>query len=430
VSVTPGPRDGEGHGLLVPLDEARAFVLRSCTPLSPCEVSVGEAAGLVLAAAVAADHDVPPFANSAMDGYAVRAADTLAAPCRLVERGALMAGDAPTIGVGPGEAVRIMTGAPIPPGADAVCKVEDTIRGEDGTVVIGRPVTDGENVRQVGDDIAAGSEVFACGATLSPAAIGVLSSLGISSVRVRPRPRVAVVATGDELVPGPGPLPAGKIHDANRPALLAQLATDGFDPLDLGQVGDDPAALAAVLERAGGLVDAVVVTGGVSVGDRDVAKVVLAERCHDMRWMQVAIKPAKPFAFGMLSSTEVPVFGLPGNPVSALVSYELFARPGLRRLAGSTTTDRPRLAATAEVPLRRRPDGKLHLLRVTARARTDGTLGVRPTGGQGSHQLRVMADANALALVPDGDGIEVGGSVEVVLLDPSGPAAEDRTWPS
>jgi molybdopterin molybdotransferase len=419
-----------GHGALVPLDEARAYVVARCAPLAGRDVPIGDAAGLVLAAAVVADHDVPPFANSAMDGYAVRARETVGAPCRLVERGTLMAGDAPTIDVGPGEAVRIMTGAPMPPGADAVCKVEDTEPGGDGTVVVERPVAVGENVRDAGDDIAAGSEVFAPGTALGPAAIGVVASLGIDSVRVRPRPRVAVVATGDELVADPGPLAPGKIRDANRPALLARLATDGFDAVDLGQVGDDPRALAAVLERAGGRADAVVVTGGVSVGDRDVARVVLADRCHDMRWMQVAIKPAKPFAFGVLATTGAPVFGLPGNPVSALVSYELFARPGLRRLAGSATTDRPRLAATAEAPLVRRPDGKLHLLRAVARVRADGTLGVRPAGGQGSHQLRVMAAANALALVPDGDGIAEGGAVEVVVLDPFGPVAEDRAWTS
>ncbi len=430
MSTTRSDERGNGHGALVPLDEARAFVVDRCAPLAARDVPVGEASGLVLAVAVVADQDVPPFANSAMDGYAVRAAETAGAPCRLVERGALMAGDAPTIAVGAGEAVRIMTGAPLPPGADAVCKVEETVRGEDGTVVIERPVSAGENVRAAGDDVAAGSEVFVPGTTLTPAAIGVVASLGVDTVRVRPRPRVAVVATGDELVTGPGPLAPGKIRDANRPALLARLVVDGFDAVDLGQVGDEPQALATVLERAGGLADAVVATGGVSVGDRDVVKAVLSERCHDMRWMQVAIKPAKPFAFGTLATTGVPVFGLPGNPVSALVSYELFARPGLRRLAGSATTDRPRLAATAEAPLARRTDGKLHLLRVVARARADGTLGVRPAGGQGSHQLRAMAAANALAIVPDGDGVPEGGAVEVVVLDPFGPVADDRAWPS
>ncbi len=430
MSATRAPRTRSGHGALVPLDEARAFVVDRCTPLGPREVPVGQAAGLVLASAVVAGHDVPPFDNSAMDGYAVRAVDTAGAPCRLVERGALMAGDAPTVGVGPDEAVRIMTGAPMPPGADAVCKIEDTAPGEDGTVVVEQPVGEGENVRRAGEDIAAGSEVFASGTTLSPAAIGVLASLGVGEVTVRPRPRVAVVATGDELVSGPGPLAPGKIRDANRPALLAQLAADGFEAVDLGRVGDEPEELTAVLERAGGIADALVVTGGVSVGDRDVAKVVLTDRCRDMRWMQVAIKPAKPFAFGTLATAGVPVFGLPGNPVSALVSYELFARPGLRRLAGHTATDRPRLAATAEAPLRRRPDGKLHLLRVVATVRADGTLGVRPAGGQASHQLRAMALADALALVPDGDGVAEGGRVEVVVLDPAGPAAEDRPWPS
>ena len=423
----PGTDRKDGHHL-VPLGEARDHVLARCRSLAPIECDLVDAAGTVLAAPVRAAHDVPPFANSAMDGYALRAADSAGAPVTLVVVGAVMAGEVPAVPVGAGQAVRIMTGAPVPDGADAVCKVERTRPGEPGTVVIERSVDAGENVRAPGEDIAAGDEVFAPGTVLTPAHVGVLASLGVEAVTVHPRPRVAVLATGDELVSGPAPLAPGKIRDANRPALLAQLAEDGFVPVDLGRVGDDPDAVAAALERGGASADAVVVTGGVSVGDRDVAKEVVGRLCDDMRWMQVAIKPAKPFAFGIMTASGVPVFGLPGNPVSALVSYELFARPALRQRAGHGTVDRPRLAAVADADLRRRADGKLHLMRVVASAGPDGTVRVRPVAGQASHQLRSLADADALALVPDGDGVRAGEAVEVLVVDADRLAGPDRTW--
>jgi molybdenum cofactor synthesis domain-containing protein len=246
----------------------------------------------------------------------------------------------------------------------------------------------------------------------------VLSSVGVESLLVQPSPTVGVLSTGDELVTTAGALAPGKIRDANRPALLAQLETDGFGALDLGMAGDDEATLAALLKDAASRCDAVVTSGGVSVGDRDVLKLVLEKLSGaTMRSMQVAIKPAKPLAFGVLEATGTPVFGLPGNPVSALVSYELFVRPALRSMAGSAVLDRPRLAAVADVDLPRTRDGKLHLIRVTARAGDDGLVRVRMSGGQGSHMLRAMAESNALALLPDGDGVRCGEHVEVLLLD-------------
>ena len=254
---------------------------------------------------------------------------------------------------------------------------------------------------------------------------------GIETVSVHPRPRVAVVSTGDELATASGTLAPGQIRDANRPALLAQLRVDGFQVVDLGTVGDDELALAHILEEGASSCDAVVATGGVSVGDRDVVRVVLEKLCGQaMRWMQVAVKPAKPFAFGTLASNQTPVFGLPGNPVSALVSYELFVRPALRAMAGYRVLDRPRLSATAETDLGRRRDGKLHLLRVLAQTGDDGTLRVRLSGGQDSHMLFAMAEANALALLPDGDGVAAGGRVDVLLLDTErlGPGGEEGPW--
>jgi molybdopterin molybdotransferase len=234
----------------------------------------------------------------------------------------------------------------------------------------------------------------------------------VGRVTVHRRPRVGVMSTGDELVEG-GALARGQIRDSNRPTLLALLRQSGFDTVDLGIVADDEASVTHALTRAVEQCDAVLTSGGVSMGDLDFVKVVL-DQIGEMRWMQVAIKPAKPLAFGTVGA--VPVFGLPGNPVSSMVSYELFARPALRKMAGRRDLDRLQVTATAPDGLPRRPDGKLHLVRVVAVQAEDGTWTVRSAGGQGSHQLSAMAAANALAIVPDGDGVEAGGRARVMLL--------------
>jgi molybdopterin molybdotransferase len=416
---------------MIPVAEARRFILAACGSLTPRRVALSDASGLVMAETVRAAEAVPPFTNSAMDGYAVRAADTVCPPARLRVVGNVMAGDDANTFVSAGESVRIMTGAPLPPGADAVCMVERTrVEAGGSIVIIEESVNPGTSVRNAGDDIAAGEEVFELGTRLVPAHLGVLSSVGVESLLVHPSPTVGVLSTGDELVTTTGALAPGKIRDANRPALLAQLAADGFGAVDLGMAGDDEAALAALLEDAAPRCDAVVTSGGVSVGDRDVVKLVLEKLSGaTMRSMQVAIKPAKPLAFGVLEASGTPVFGLPGNPVSALVSYELFVRPALRAMAGCTVLDRPRLAAVADVDLPRSRDGKLHLIRVTARAGADGVLRVRMSGGQGSHMLRAMAQSNALALLPEGDGISAGGQVDVLLLDADRlPASPEAPW--
>jgi molybdenum cofactor synthesis domain-containing protein len=254
-----------------------------------------------------------------------------------------MAGDKTMVAVGEGEAVRIMTGAPLPPGADAVCMLEHTRAKADGVIVIIEEAVDpGTNVRHTGEDIASGAEVFARGTVLTPPHIGVLASLGLDEVLVYPHLRVGVVSTGDELAQGRGALSPGKIRDANRPALLAQLRAEGWQTIDLGPVGDDEMALLHAFERGALVSDAVVVSGGVGAGDRDFVKVALEKMSEGtMRWMQVAVKPAKPFAFGTLATAGTPVFGLPGNPVAALVSYELFVRPALRAMAGHRGLERP-----------------------------------------------------------------------------------------
>jgi molybdenum cofactor synthesis domain-containing protein len=401
---------------VIPLPAARKIVLDGCQPLSGRPIALDDALGCVTAEAIVASEAVPAFANTAMDGYAVRAADTAGAPVRLVVVGTVAAGDAPSIELGPGQAVRIMTGAPIPPGCDAVVMVERThTDGEE--VVVEEPARPGDHLRQPGEDIAAGQEVFPLRTVLGPGHLGVLASLGRGAVVAFPRARVGVLSTGDELVEGSEPLLPGQVRDSNRHTLLALLAQSGCEPIDLGIAPDSEQAITAAVQGALPICDAVLASGGVSMGDFDYVKVVLDRlSAGSMQWMQVAIRPAKPFAFGIIEGR--PVFGLPGNPVSSMVSFELFARPGLRLMMGHEQLDRVHLEAVADEGLPRRPDGKLHLTRVVATPGDDGRFHVRSSGGQASHQLTAMALANALALVPDGEGVSAGQSVTTMLLGP------------
>jgi molybdopterin molybdotransferase len=350
-----------------------------------------------------------------------------AAPVTLTVIGTIPAGAPPEPAIGSGEAVRILTGAPLPPGADAVVMVEDTDAwdGRSGREAIGAstaskvevraPVQAGGNVRGAGDDIAPGQVVFGAGTVLGPGHLGVLASIGVRKVPVFPRARVGVLSTGDELVDGPEPLRPGQIRDSNRRTLLSLVAEANAEPVDLGHARDDEAAVAQRLADGLARCDAVLTSGGVSVGDFDYVKVVLDRLSGgSFEWMQVAIRPAKPLAFGVVEGK--PVFGLPGNPVSSMVSFELFARPALRAMMGHPSTGRPRVTAVADEALRRRPDGKLHLVRVRARWGDDGRVHVRPLGGQASHHLHAMAEATALSLVPDGDGLEAGAVVPTLLL--------------
>jgi molybdenum cofactor synthesis domain-containing protein len=407
--------------------EARHLVLAAMAPLAARRVAISDAVGHVLAQQVLAREAVPRFANSAMDGYAVRAADVASAPVCLRVTGSVAAGDEPAVALGRGEAIRIMTGAPLPSGADAVCMIERArVEDHGSAVIIETAVGPGTNVRQPGEDIVPGAEVIASGTSLGPAHIGVLASLGVQSVLVRPRPVVGVLSTGNELA-GPGAvLVPGKIRDANRPALLAQLRTDGFPTVDLGAGPDDQDALLDLLTAGASACDAIVATGGVSVGDHDVLKVAMEKLGGTtMRSLLVAVKPGKHVAFALLGEDHgeergeqrVPAFGLPGNPVAALVTYELYVRPALRALAGCQVLDRPLITAIAETDLPRRPGPQLNLVRVTARSAPGGVPRVRLSGGQDSHMLRAMAQANGLALLPGGDGVRAGGRVRVLVLD-------------
>ena len=377
---------------MIPLEEARAHVLDRVKPRPPVRLSASAAYGCVLSEPVVAAEAVPPFDNSAMDGYAVRAADTVGAPVELPVVGVLAAGaDPATITVGRGQAARIMTGAAMPEGADAIVIVEQTQPVDDGRRVrIEAAAQTGDHVRRAGGDIRVGDVVIDAGTQLTAAHLGVLASLGVTLVTVVPRLRVGVLSTGDELVEGAVPLRPGQLRDSNRHALLPMLAEAGCDPVDLGLVRDDRAAITDAIERAVASCDALLTSGGVSMGDFDEVKAVLSERADDMRWMQIAIRPAKPFAFGTLGGT--PVFGLPGNPVSSIISFELLARPALRKMMGHADDDldRPRLRRDR----RRRPpppfrwkdalrSGRHHGRRRPVACSIGRRSGIAPAGGNG-----------------------------------------------
>jgi len=411
---------------VIPLEEVRATVLGRVTPLEVVEVPIREALGLVLAERVTAPDAVPPFPNTAMDGYAVRAADTAGAtaesPVRLRVVGDLPAGHAPTVAVGPGEAIRIMTGAPMPDGADAIVIVELTARddadGADG-VLVQRAAESGQHVRAAGGDLRAGEVVFEPGTVLRPAHIGVLATVDARTVRVHRRARVGVLSTGDELVES-GPLAPGKIRDSNRPMLLSLAAETGATVIDLGSAKDDEAVMTATLDAAIADCDVVLTSGGVSVGDYDFVSAAL-ERIASVdpagtsvvEWYQVAIKPAKPLCIATVRGTSV--FGLPGNPVSSMVSFELFARPALRSMMGHAHVFRPEVLARVEGGLARRPDGKVHFDRVRVRI-DDGRYVVSGVRNQESNALASSAMAEGLAILPDGDGVPDGGDVVVMLI--------------
>jgi molybdenum cofactor synthesis domain-containing protein len=262
-----------------------------------------------------------------------------------------------------------------------------------------------------------GTQLFSAGTVVRPAVAGVLASINARRVRVVRTPRVAVLSTGDELVNDGAALRPGQIRESNKTMLLPLVTEAGCEAIDLGVVRDDEAALEAVLRDAAASYDAIVTSGGVSMGEYDVVKAVLS-RIADMRWMQIAIKPAKPFAFGLLASGDkrTPVFGLPGNPVSSMVSFELFARPALRKMMGHSVLDRTTILAVADDGLPRRPDGKTHYMRVFGAFGADGRYHIGSVGAQGSHQLAATSLADAIAIVPDGEGVAPGGSVNTMLL--------------
>jgi molybdopterin molybdotransferase len=416
---------------LVTLSEAQELVLGACEPLAPELLPISAAYRHVLAAPVVAPEDVPRFDNTAMDGFALRAADTVGGEASLSVIGVRAAGESAYVEVGSGQALRIMTGAPMPAGADAVVMIELTSPAPDGkSVTVRAEAAPGQNVRLAGSDLRSGTLVFGAGTELGAGHLGVLASIGASEVLVHRRPKVGLFSTGDELVAYSDTPRDGQIRDANRPALAACLVRDGFALLDLGILPDEEDAVRAGLQSGVSACDVLLTSGGVSAGDFDYVKVVLAELAGSAgfsRDLSVAIRPAKPLSFAIVETEtasgdalrRVPVLGLPGNPVSSLVSYELFARPALRKMAGYLEPRRRAVTGVAGEDLRRSPDGKLHLERVVVHHDRGGRLvasasGTRP---QSSHQLSAMASANALAMLPDGHGVSQGDEVDLLVLD-------------
>jgi molybdopterin molybdotransferase len=324
--------------------------------------------------------------------------------------GDLPAGSRSELVVGAGQAIRIMTGAPMPAGTDTVVRVEETL-SEGSKVTVNTAVDMGTAVRPAGGDVTRGHTVFTTGTRLTPMHVGVLSTVGVAEPEVFVRPRVAFMSTGDELTPVGEALGPGAIRDSNRPMLGALLEETGVDTVDLGIVGDDPRALRAALDR-GAESDVVISTGGVSMGDYDVTKLVLQGDAHVDFW-QVAIQPAKPFAFGRIGSALF--FGLPGNPVSVLVSFEQFARPALLKMQGARHIFRPRLVARAGETLDTDPE-KTVFVRVRVERLADGEPTVVKAGGQASNVLSATAAADGFAVVPRGIGtVEAGEEVSVEM---------------
>ncbi len=398
-----------------PVGAALDAVLGAVRFLGTERVSVIESLGRVLAEDVAAPRDIPPWDNSSVDGYAVRAEDAASAgrdrPVALAVIEEIPAGVMPNKTVTAGTAARIMTGAPMPKGADAVVMVEDTTL-DGGRVLVRAAAAAGESVRARGQDVRAGAVVVARGRRLRPAEVGMLASLGRAAVTVGRRPRVGVLATGDELSDLGEPERPDRIYNVNSYAVAAQVIEAGGDPVVMGIARDTPASVRAALTGLGGL-DALIVCGGVSVGKFDFVKDVLTELGMVMEFWRVAMKPGSPMAFGSVDTT--PVFGLPGNPVSSMVTFEVFVRPALLRMAGAAVVDRPSVAAELAEGIDKAP-GKTHFIR--ARIWRNGTrVCASPTGSQDSGVLTSMVKAEGLiVLAQDAGRVEAGTLVDVRLL--------------
>ncbi|MFN2104391.1 MAG: gephyrin-like molybdotransferase Glp [Candidatus Promineifilaceae bacterium] len=406
------------------VEQALSMVLAGVEPLPSEDVPLADALGRVLAAPIVARDSLPPFANSSMDGYAVRAEDTEEAasnkPVSFNVLTDIAAGTVADVVVTQGTAARIMTGAAMPQGADAVVPVEDTnepwrdsARRLPETVLIHRSVQPGDYVRPIGEDIEAGHQVLDTGHVLRPQEIGVLAALGVSIVPVHRRPRVGLLATGDELIAVEQPLQPGKIRNSNSYAQAAQIMTLGAEPISLGVAGDRESdvrhKLALGLEQE---VDLFVSSAGVSVGAYDVVKAVL-EKEGNIGFWRVRMRPGKPLAFGDYHG--VPYLGLPGNPVSAMVSFERFVRPAIRKMAGFSGLDRPEVSVVLKEEIT--SDGRETYVRAVVRRTADGYEAVS-TGSQGSNILTSLVKANALVIIPKGvRQVEAGTVLRALMID-------------
>ncbi len=400
---------------MISVEEARESVMKSIRRLEPVEVELTGALGLALAEPAVSRFDIPPFDNSAMDGYAVRAADIASAstdtPAELEVLEDLPAGYTSDATVIPGTAIRIMTGAPMPAGADTVVPVELTGRLPEG-VYIHKALKEGANVRYAAEDVKTGETVLPEGTSVEPAELGMLASLGYAKVRCFRRPVVGVISTGDELTDPSEELAPGKIHDSNSYTTYGLVAKAGAVPLHIGIVRDRPEALREAFATHAERVDAFITSGGVSVGDYDVVKEVLAGM-GEMNFWKVAMRPGMPQAFGSVLGK--PLFGFPGNPVSVMVSFELFAYPALRKMGGHSRIFHPEAEAVIDTSMGRKI-GRMEFIRIVAEWR-EGEYHARVTGPQGSGILKSMVLANALAMLPADVGkLEPGSRVRIMLL--------------
>jgi molybdenum cofactor synthesis domain-containing protein len=407
---------------MVSVNDALASILRHVAPLPAGPAPLRDALGLVLAEDLHAPADQPPFPAAIVDGFALRAADG-AAPRRLA--GEQMAGVVAGIAVAPGEAVRITTGAPIPPGADAVVMVEQADE-RNGVVTLhpGQDLRPGLGIRPVGIDVQAGQRVLAAGQPLGPAELGMVASLGLPTASVHRRPRVGVFSTGDELAQPGQTLRPGQIYDSNRPTLLAAVAQAGGQPIDLGIVRDRPGELEQALAAGLAAADLLVTSGGVSMGELDLLKPLLAG-WGQVHFGRVRMKPGKPLTFATLPARQTdgaldpdqparPIFALPGNPVSALVTFQLFVRPAIRRMAGYAAVGLPQVIATLGQTFPLDPE-RPEFHRVTLR-RAAGRFVAVSTGSQASSRLLSASGADGLLVLEQGAGTAPAGAERPVLL--------------
>ncbi len=402
-----------GEGLLS-VEEAREKVLSQIHPLAPLQLPLVEAAGCVLAEDVVSGQDLPAFASSAMDGYAVRADDVSgsspANPVELKLVGRAVIGHRPDGTVGAGEAIAIATGAPVPAGADAIVPVENTEDAGD-LVRVFEGAAPGTHVRPLGEDVRAGATLVHQGRRLGAPELGLLANAGIPHPVVHPRPRVMVLSTGDELIPPTGEPTYGQVRDANAYTIFAALKEAGASPVLAGIVRDDVDQLRETVLSYLIQADAFVSSGGVSVGERDVVKAAFFKR-GDVEFFKVAMQPGMPQGFGHIEGK--PYFGLPGNPVSVFVSFEVLVRPAILKMLGRTELARPEVSATLTADVRG-PKGKLQFARVEVR-RGAGGWEATPTGSRGSNLISTLARANGLAMVPAGTETAAAGSEVRVMV--------------
>jgi molybdopterin molybdotransferase len=403
-----------GEGLL-PVDEARERLLERIKPLQPLELPLTEAYGCVLAHGLTAERDIPDFASSAMDGYAVRSSEvaeaTPSAPVELRVVGRAMIGERPEGTVGGGEAFAIATGAPVPAGADTVVPIENC-EVTDGFVRILSGTPGGKHVRPSGEDVRAGETLVAAGRRLQAPELGLLATAGFSHPPVHPRPRVVILSTGDELITPSAHPEYGQVHDSNAYTLFGALREAGASPRIAGIVRDDVDAFKEVVLSNVTQADAFISSGGVSVGERDVVKSAFFRR-GEVDFFKVAMQPGMPQGFGEIEGK--PYFGLPGNPVSVFVSFEVFVRPALMKMMGRRQLFRPEVPARLEEDITG-PAGKTQFARVRVRRTKDGWVAT-PTGARGSNLIATVARANGLAMVPAGtETAAAGSSVKVMLF--------------